>query len=247
MCCGSSPAKRCWCSMAATANGERARSGARKGSLRYSWTYSRAQTLPADLHYLFAPIKHARLDYMVQKAVEMGASRLSLSSRATPRRPGQSRAHARERDRGGGAVRDPDPARDLRAAAVRPMRRASSRRACWCSATRMPRSDPVAGLAAARGERRPGTFPVAVLIGPEGGFAEEERGAARAPEQRAACAWSSHPARRHGGGRSARPGAAVLGDWNSGGLSQIRMKNYIARRAGWVRLSRSGFCMGYQY
>ena len=31
---------------------------------------------PPDLHYLFAPLKHARLDYMVQKAVEMGAGRL---------------------------------------------------------------------------------------------------------------------------------------------------------------------------
>ena len=30
----------------------------------------------ADLHYLFAPLKHERLDYMVQKAVEMGVSRL---------------------------------------------------------------------------------------------------------------------------------------------------------------------------
>src|SRR5215831_5485334 len=37
---------------------------------------TRAQTTPLDLHYLFAPLKHARLDYMVQKAVEMGASRL---------------------------------------------------------------------------------------------------------------------------------------------------------------------------
>src|ERR1700689_4203517 len=36
----------------------------------------REQTAPADLHYLFAPLKSARLDYMVQKAVEMGASRL---------------------------------------------------------------------------------------------------------------------------------------------------------------------------
>src|ERR1700692_1194207 len=27
----------------------------------------RAQTAPADLHYLFAPLKSARLDYMVQK------------------------------------------------------------------------------------------------------------------------------------------------------------------------------------
>src|SRR4030095_5551537 len=37
---------------------------------------TRAQTGALDLHYLFAPLKHARLDYMVQKAVEMGASRL---------------------------------------------------------------------------------------------------------------------------------------------------------------------------
>src|SRR5580693_185721 len=37
---------------------------------------TRDQTAAADLHYLFAPLKSARLDYMVQKAVEMGASRL---------------------------------------------------------------------------------------------------------------------------------------------------------------------------
>src|SRR5258707_14573212 len=37
---------------------------------------SRAQTPALDLHYWFAPLKHARLDYMVQKAVEMGVSRL---------------------------------------------------------------------------------------------------------------------------------------------------------------------------
>ena len=39
-------------------------------------TRTRPQTAALDLHYLFAPLKHARLDYMVQKAVEMGASRL---------------------------------------------------------------------------------------------------------------------------------------------------------------------------
>ena len=37
---------------------------------------TRPQAAPADLHYLFAPIKAARLDYMVQKAVEMGVSLL---------------------------------------------------------------------------------------------------------------------------------------------------------------------------
>src|SRR5947207_760176 len=39
---------------------------------------TRAQTAPLDLHYLFAPLKHARLDYLVQKAVELGTSRLQL-------------------------------------------------------------------------------------------------------------------------------------------------------------------------
>ncbi len=35
------------------------------------------QQIPApDLHYLFAPLKRARLDYMAQKATELGASRL---------------------------------------------------------------------------------------------------------------------------------------------------------------------------
>ncbi len=35
---------------------------------------TRPQTPPGDLHYLFAPLKAARLDYVAQKAVEMGAS-----------------------------------------------------------------------------------------------------------------------------------------------------------------------------
>ncbi|HSO46488.1 MAG TPA: 16S rRNA (uracil(1498)-N(3))-methyltransferase, partial [Rhizobiaceae bacterium] len=34
---------------------------------------TRPQPAPGDLHYCFAPLKHSRLDYMVQKAVEMGA------------------------------------------------------------------------------------------------------------------------------------------------------------------------------
>src|ERR1700729_3771467 len=37
---------------------------------------TRPQDHLPDLHYVFAPLKHARLDYMVQKAVEMGASSL---------------------------------------------------------------------------------------------------------------------------------------------------------------------------
>lgn len=37
----------------------------------------RPQAAGPDLHYIFAPLKRARLDYMVQKAVELGVSRLT--------------------------------------------------------------------------------------------------------------------------------------------------------------------------
>src|SRR6059036_2817735 len=39
-------------------------------------TRTRPQDRLPDIAYVFAPLKHARLDYMVQKAVEMGASQL---------------------------------------------------------------------------------------------------------------------------------------------------------------------------
>src|SRR5262245_35432315 len=37
-------------------------------------TQTRPQPGPGNLRYLFSPLKRARLDYMVQKAVEMGVS-----------------------------------------------------------------------------------------------------------------------------------------------------------------------------
>jgi 16S rRNA (uracil1498-N3)-methyltransferase len=38
---------------------------------------TRPQPPASSLHYAFAPVKHARLDFMVQKAVELGAGRLT--------------------------------------------------------------------------------------------------------------------------------------------------------------------------
>ena len=53
------------------------RARARKASrLEHRRSARASRPAPGDLHYLFAPLKHARLDYMVQKAVEMGVSRL---------------------------------------------------------------------------------------------------------------------------------------------------------------------------
>ena len=77
MYCGSDKVTRCCCSTAATANGEASLASAQKRTLSAAiGTRLRAQPPPADLHFVFAPLKHARLDYMVQKAVEMGASLL---------------------------------------------------------------------------------------------------------------------------------------------------------------------------
>ena len=45
----------------------------RKGADLRVATQTRPQPAPADIHYLFAPLKSARLDYLAQKAVEMGA------------------------------------------------------------------------------------------------------------------------------------------------------------------------------
>ena len=47
-----------------------------KGASLQVDTQSRPQPPAPDLVYAFAPLKHARLDYMVQKAVEMGAGAL---------------------------------------------------------------------------------------------------------------------------------------------------------------------------
>ena len=48
----------------------------RKRLLLIATEQARPQPAPCDLHYLFAPLKVGRLDYLVQKAVEMGAGLL---------------------------------------------------------------------------------------------------------------------------------------------------------------------------
>ena len=66
--------------------------------------------------------------------------------------------------------------------------------------------DPMAALAAApRGHAARG------LIGPEGGFAEDERALLLKPPSNAAGAGAAHPARRHRGGGGAGAGAGGAG------------------------------------
>jgi 16S rRNA (uracil1498-N3)-methyltransferase len=138
---------------------------------------TRPQTPSTDLHYLFAPLKHARLDYMVQKAVEMGAARLqpvlTQHAQATRVNLERMRANAIEAAEQCGILGIPDIAEPVSFERVLATRE-PARVLVFCDEDAELR-DPVAALQAARtAGARP---PLAVLIGPEGGFAEHERAA----------------------------------------------------------------------
>lgn len=133
---------------------------------------TRPQHGACDLHYLFAPLKHARLDYMVQKAVELGVSRLqpvvTRHTQAARVNVERMRANAIEAAEQCGilTIAEVDDAIPLQQALDR---LTSPRVLIFCDEDAETR-DPVAALSqAGKGA------PLAVLVGPEGGFADEER------------------------------------------------------------------------
>ncbi|HEY6024703.1 MAG TPA: 16S rRNA (uracil(1498)-N(3))-methyltransferase [Pseudolabrys sp.] len=132
----------------------------------------RTQPRVGDLHFLFAPLKHARLDYLVQKAVEMGASRLqpviTRHTQVARINLDRMRANAIEAAEQCGILRIPDIAEPV---AFGQIAADADRLLIFCDEDAEVK-DPVAALVAAR---RSPAEPLAVLIGPEGGFAEEER------------------------------------------------------------------------
>ena len=140
---------------------------------------TRVQTGALDLHYLFAPLKHARLDYMAQKAVEMGASRLQpvITRHAQVARVNleRLRANAIEAAEQCGILTLPDIGAPLTFERML-AERDPSRLLVFCDEDAEVK-DPIAALAAARDDGRAEPRPLAVLVGPEGGFAEEERAA----------------------------------------------------------------------
>ena len=151
----------------------------KKGAMLGIIERTREQTAAPDLHYLFAPLKHARLDYMVQKAVEMGASRLSpiltRHSQAERVNLARMRANAIEAAEQCGILDIAEIAEPVKFDAfVRGW--AADRVLIFCDEDAEVK-DPVAALSAGRGGGIAGPLPVSVLIGPEGGFAEDERAA----------------------------------------------------------------------
>lgn len=131
----------------------------------------RLQETGSDIHYLFAPLKRARLDYMVQKATELGVAALQpvLTRHTVAERVnlGRMRSNVVEAAEQCGILRVPEIAEPERLDRVL-TRWDRSRPLIFCD-ERAPIQDPIRALSAVR----PGG--VGVLIGPEGGFAAEER------------------------------------------------------------------------
>ena len=136
-------------------------------------TQTRPQDRLPDLAYVFAPLKHARLDYMVQKAVEMEASPLQpvLTRFTQVARVNGERMRAN-------VIEAAEQCGILSLATVsEPValdrylsQRDAARLLVFCDEaadTSNPLEALQSGLTASDG--------IDVLIGPEGGFAEEER------------------------------------------------------------------------
>lgn len=142
--------------------------GKRQGLAR-AVSQTRPRRPPPDLWLVFAPIKKARLDFLVEKAVELGAARLvpvqTRFTNAERLRPDKLRAHVIEAAEQCEATCLPELA-DLQ-----PLERLLSH---WPEGRRLFWADEgLAGRAAMLDVPRGSAS--AILIGPEGGFSPEER------------------------------------------------------------------------
>ena len=133
---------------------------------------TRAQDRLPDIAYVFAPLKHARLDYVVQKAVEMGASSLQpvLTRHTQVSRVNSERMRAN-------VIEAAEQCGILSLATVaEPValdrfltQRQPNRLLVFCDEA-AETANPVQAL-----KEGSATEGIDILIGPEGGFAEEER------------------------------------------------------------------------
>lgn len=145
---------------------------ARRSATLVATERMREQTTPRDIDYCFAPLKHARLDYMAQKAAEMGAARLApiITRRTQARRVNLTRLRANvvEAAEQCGVLSIAEVAEEVALDAFLAAR-SSDRLLVFCDEA-AEIADPIAALRAA-----PEHEGIDVLIGPEGGFDDAER------------------------------------------------------------------------
>jgi 16S rRNA (uracil1498-N3)-methyltransferase len=132
---------------------------------------------PPDLWLIFAPVKKARTDFIVEKAVELGAARImpvqTRFTNADRWRQDKQQAHAVEAAEQCGATVVPEVADILpldRLLTALP----ADRNLMWCD-------ESLTGQPFRLSAHPPG--PWAILIGPEGGFADTEQTRIRALPQ----------------------------------------------------------------
>lgn len=132
---------------------------------------TRPQAAGPDVVYVFAPLKHARLDYMVQKAVEMGVAMLQpvMTRRTVAERINldRMRANVIEAAEQCGVLRIPRIAPPV--ALTKLMEGWDAARALVFCDEGAEVKNPLQALQELKGR------PAALLIGPEGGFDEGER------------------------------------------------------------------------
>lgn len=141
----------------------------KRGGVLVCAMQTKALLMPPDLWLLFAPIKKARTDFIVEKAAEMGVRRIvPVQTRHTNSeriRQDRLQAHAIEAAEQCGGTYVPEVAElvhlDRMLAAWPP-----ERRILWCDESLVGITQGLAG--AERG-------PWAILVGPEGGFSEGEK------------------------------------------------------------------------
>ena len=171
---------------------------------------TRPQAHSPDLHYLFAPLKQARLDYMIQKATEMGAGVLQ------PVRTDYTNVARIKLERlEANAVEAAEQCNLLSVPQVRDVAALRTILAEWDAGRSLiycdeaaPLKNPVAALESI------GPGPLGVLIGPEGGFSPDERKALRAHPNVAAISLGPRIMRADTAAVAALAVIqAVLGDW----------------------------------
>jgi 16S rRNA (uracil1498-N3)-methyltransferase len=131
----------------------------------------REQTEAQDIHYAFAPLKQGRLDYMVQKAVEMGVSRLQpvITAHTAVSRMNldRVRANAIEAAEQCGVLSIPDIDAPVKLEAL--VKACESGRTIVFCDERAEALPPLDALGKLKGRK------ITALVGPEGGFSESER------------------------------------------------------------------------
>jgi 16S rRNA (uracil1498-N3)-methyltransferase len=147
-------------------------SSAKKRACRLTVTGKvREQTPPQDLHYAFAPLKHARLDYMVQKSVEMGVSLLQpvFTARTAVSRLnlGRMQANAVEASEQCGVLTVPSINAPVKLEAL--LEACKNRRVIVFCDEQASTASPLDAIKKLEGQK------LLALVGPEGGFSIDER------------------------------------------------------------------------